>query len=61
MKKIRDFSMCKITIPDNLTKLDCACIVVLSFAVLNEKIIKCHVELSLPEYISILRNQDNDK
>ena len=61
VKRIRDFSLCNISIPDNLTKLDCACLVVLSFAVLNEKIIKCHGELSSPEYIFILRNQDNDK
>ena len=61
VKRIRDFSLCNISIPDSLTKLDCACLVVLSFAVLNEKIIKCNGELGVPEYISILRNQDNDK
>lgn len=57
VKRIRDFSLCNISIPDNLTKLDCACLVVLSFAVLNEKIIECHGEISSPEYIMTLRTQ----
>lgn len=61
VKSIRDFSLCSISIPDSLTKLDCACLVVLSFAVLNEKIIKCHGELSSHEYIQTLRTQADDE
>ncbi len=61
VKEIRDFSLCKIAIPENLTKLDCACLVVLSFAVLNEKLIESHGELSSPEYIMSLKEQDEEK
>ncbi len=60
VKRIRDFSLCNIMIPDNLTKLDCACLVILSFAVLNEKVIACHGEISSSEYIRILKAQEND-
>lgn len=59
VKKISDYSLCEIAIPDNLTKLDCACLVILSFAVLNEKLIKCHGELSSSEYILNLKKQDD--
>lgn len=58
VKRIRDFSLCDIEIPETLTKLDCACIVVLSFAVLNEKIVECHGEISSPEYIMSLKTQE---
>lgn len=58
VKNIRDFSLCEIVIPDFITKLDCACLVILSFAVLNERLIECHGELSSSEYILSLKHQD---
>ncbi len=60
VKRVRDFSLCNIVIPDNLTKLDCACIVLLSFAVLNENVIAHHGEITSPEYIRILKSQNSD-
>ena len=60
MKRVRDFSLCDVEIPDTLTKLDCACLVVLSFAVLNERVIECYGNISSPDYIMSLRSSDDD-
>lgn len=58
VKRVSDFSLCEISIPDRLTKLDCACLLILSFAVLNEKLIKCHGELRPSDYILNLKKQE---
>lgn len=60
VKRVRDFSLCDVEIPDTLTKLDCACLVVLSFAVLNERVIECYGNISSPDYIMRLRSSDDD-
>ena len=61
VRRVHDFSLCDIEIPDTLTKLDCACLVVLSFAVLNERVIECYGDISSPEYIFSLRSSIDDE
>ncbi len=60
VKNCSDFSMCRIEMPDYISKLECACLVVLSFTVLNESLIKCYGELSSLEYIRKLKMQKGD-
>ena len=58
VKSIRDFSLCRVQIPDTLTKMDCACLLLLSFAVLSDKVIGCYGEISSPEYIIGLKGNE---
>lgn len=57
--KSGDFSLCNVRVPGAMSKQDCACILVMSFAVLNEKIIERYGELRSPDYIHGLKKTEN--
>lgn len=61
VKSISDFSVCNVEIPQGFKKIDCACLIILSFAVLNEKIINCYGEISPAMYIRTLNINGNDE
>ena len=61
VKSISDFSLCNVVIPQGFKKIDCACLVILSFAVLNEKVINCYGEISPAMFIRMLNINRNDE